>query len=118
MAAQTKTPRSTGAASLESGLERLLEPALLVAAGALGAVLLLPLALVALPVYGALSALRTRGPAVTGPAASLCALPALAALLVAYLARGAGPADVVSGYVALQLGAGEALLTGWPPATA
>jgi hypothetical protein len=49
-----------GAASIEAGLEKLLEPALYVVVGVLAVAFVLPLAVGALPVLGALWALRTR----------------------------------------------------------
>ena len=44
----------------------------------------------------------------------LCALPALAALLWAYVALGADPVAVATGYVDVQLDAAEAVARAWP----
>ncbi|MGH2354609.1 MAG: hypothetical protein ACRDJN_23620 [Chloroflexota bacterium] len=143
MVAQTHAPppRSTsqgahgstasGASSIDAGLERLLEPVLYEAFGLAALLAVLPLLVVALAVYGTLSALSTRHWAIKEAALAACALPAAVALLARlwalWLARpgmhgGAmadvlvadvlidGMVDAVAGYVDVQLDAAAALL--------
>ena len=81
---------------------------------AVGVVAVAPLVLVALPVYSALWALRTRGKAVRMGAVAVATLPAPVALLVAYVARGADPVAVAGGYVDAQLEVAAAVVRGWP----
>lgn len=102
-----------GAAGVEAQLERVLEPLLYVAVGVIALAAALPLLLVALPVCGGLWGLRTRPWWLKGSLAISCALPALGALLGAYVTRGRDPVDVTLGYVDVQLGTGAALLTMW-----
>ncbi|MGH2351201.1 MAG: AAA family ATPase, partial [Chloroflexota bacterium] len=131
MATQTHsmTRRSTpqgGAGGIEATLERLLEPALAIALAVAALLAVLPLLVVALPVSGALYALRTRHWAIKGAATLvLCAVPALTALLWALIARGEAPVDPVDAitdaagaYVAVQLDAGAALIDAWQAARA
>ena len=114
MASQTR-PRSApagGAASIEDGLERLLEPALYAAGAVLALTAVLPLLLVAGPVWLGLYALRMRSWRLKGPALALCALPTLVALLWASVARHQAPADVAVGYVDVQLDAAVVIARG------
>jgi hypothetical protein len=73
-----------------------------------------PLAAGAVPVWVALHVLRRQSWRVRGPVLALCALPAPTGLLWAYVALGADPAAVATGYVEVQLDATEALVRAWP----
>ena len=86
--------------------ERLAEVVVLAGIAALATASVLPLVLVAIPVFLTLCALRTRSWRWKGPALLLCLLPALAAVLVAAGTRGVAPVDVAMGFVDVQLAAG------------
>ena len=100
----------------EGPAERLAEFVVLGGMAALAVGFVLPLALGAIPVWGALHAVRRRSWRVRAPALLLCALPAPAALLWAYVALGADPVAVATGYVEVQLDATEAVVRAWPVA--
>jgi hypothetical protein len=118
MASQAPS-RSTGRGldgALEDTAERLIEPVVLGAVGALGAATVAPLLPVALPVCGALYALRARPWLVQAPAYAACLLPAVGgAVWTAAASHGQAPTPaLVAGYVDPLLGAGRALLATWP----
>ncbi len=106
----------TARGTREGPAERLAEFFVLGGMATLAVGFVLPLAVTALPVWGALHAVRRRSWRVRGPALALCALPAPTALLWAYVALGADPAAVASGYVDAQLDATEAVVRAWPVA--
>ena len=106
----------TARGTREGPAERLAEFVVLGGMAALAVGFVLPLAVTALPVWGALHAVRRRSWRVRTPALLLCALPAPAALLWAYLALGADPAAVATGYVEVQLDVTEAVVRAWPVA--
>ena len=103
MATRATARPTARAAGREAPSERLAEFVVLGGMAALAVGFVLPLAVTAIPVWGALHAVRRRSWRVRTPALLLCALPAPAALLWAYLALGADPAAVATGYVAVQL---------------
>src|SRR5262245_8888172 len=87
----------------EGPAERLAELVVLGGMGLLALAFVLPLAVVALPVLGTLWGLRARSWRLKGPMVAACGLPALGALLWAYLAGGTPPPDVALGYVDVQV---------------
>ncbi|HVG97241.1 MAG TPA: AAA family ATPase, partial [Chloroflexota bacterium] len=90
--------------------ERLAEFVVLAGMAAIAVASVLPLVLVAIPVFLVLCALRTRSWRWRGPALLLCLLPALVAVLVRSVTRQADPADAVMGYVNVQLDATAGLV--------
>ena len=99
MATRAAAAAPTTRGSRESPAERLAEFVVLGGMATLAVGFVLPLALGAIPVWGALHAIRRHPWHVRTPALLLCALAAPAALLWAYLALGADPAAVAAGYV-------------------
>jgi hypothetical protein len=97
----------------EGPAERLAELVVLGGMGLLALAFVLPLAVVALPVLGTLWGLRARSWRLKGPMVAACGLPALGALLWAYLAGGTPPPDVALGYVDVQVDAAVALAQAW-----
>jgi AAA domain len=94
-------PRSTGASSLEAGLERLIEPALYVVAGVLALLLAAPLLLPAAGLYAVLAVCR----APKGVCGALCGVTGAAVWIGAWKVSGAPTAatswllDGAAGYV-------------------
>ncbi len=104
----------TARGSREGPAERLAEFVVLGGMATLAVGFILPLVVTAIPVWGALHAVRRHSWRIRTPALVLCALPAPAALLWAYLALGADPAAVATGYVEVQLDVTEAVVRAWP----
>jgi hypothetical protein len=99
--------------SRESPAERLAELVVLGGMAALALAAVLPLIAIAMPVLGALYALRRRNRVVCVGASALCLLPTLVAVLVALVTRGTQPLDVALGYVDVQLEAAVGLAAQW-----
>jgi hypothetical protein len=102
-----------GPRTREGPAERLVEVVVLAGMVALAIASVLPLLLVAVPVWLALYALRTRSWWVKGPALAGCALPAPVAVLWDHVARQQAPVDVAMGYVDAQFAAAVALVRSW-----